>query len=111
MLLPAEDYGDVFTPDQQREHTTAQIKQNLLRAQERMKLYAVKNGIEQYFEVGDMVYIKLQPYRHTSLSLHRCLKLHSKYYGPFKVLATVGNTSYKLLLPEECKLHHTFYLS
>ena len=58
-----------------------------------------------------MVYLKLQPYRHTSLSLHRCLKLHSKYYGPFKVLAKVGNTANKLLLPDKCKLHHTFHVS
>jgi hypothetical protein len=33
------------------------------------------------------------------------------YYGPFKVLEKIGNTSYKLLLPEGCKLHHTFHVS
>jgi hypothetical protein len=55
--------------------------------------------------------LKLQPYRHTSLSIHRCLKLHFKYYRPFWVLEKIGNTSYKLLLPKGCKLHHTFHIS
>ena len=58
-----------------------------------------------------MVYLKLQPYMHTSLSIHRCLKLHSKYYGTFRVLEKIGRTSYKLLLPEGCQLHHTFHVS
>ena len=61
--------------------------------------------------MGNMVYLKLQPYRHTSLSLHRHLKLHSKFYGPFRVLERIGNHAYKLLLPEDCLLHDTFHVS
>ena len=76
-----------------------------------MKSQADKHRQERTLEVGDMVYLKLQPYRHTSLNLHKCLKLHSKYYGPFRVLAKVGHTSYKLLLPDGCQLHHTFHVS
>lgn len=58
-----------------------------------------------------MVYLKLQPYRHTSLSTHRCLKLHSKYYGPFRILERIGTAAYKLLLPEGCQLHNVFHVS
>ena len=111
MMLPSEEAGDTFTPDEQRAQIATQIKENLAKAQERMKHFADKNRVDRSFDIGDMVYLKLQPYRHTSLSIHRCLKLHSKYYGPFKVLAKVGNTSYKILLPEGCKLHHTFHVS
>jgi hypothetical protein len=34
-----------------------------------------------------------------------------KILWPFRVLAKVGNTSYKILLPDGCKLHHTFRVS
>lgn len=87
------------------------IKQNLIKARERMKWFADKKRKEREIDVGDMVHQKLQPYTHTSLSLHMHLKLHSKFYGPFRVLQKVGQHAYKLLLPEGCKLHHTFHVS
>ena len=76
-----------------------------------MKVQADEKRVQRSFEIGDMVYWKLQPHRRTSLSVHRCPQLHSKYYGPFRVLAKVGHTSYKILLPEGCQLHHTFHVS
>lgn len=87
------------------------IKDNLLKAQERMKSYADKKRIEREFLVGDMVYLKIQHYRHTSLSLHRSLKLNLKYYGPFRIMEKIGKVAYKLLLPEGCQLHPTFHVS
>lgn len=109
-LYPAEqvqDFSSVLTTEQ----TAAQIKAKLLKAQTRMKHYADKKRSERTLEVGDMVYLKLQPFRHTTLSVHRYLKLHSKYYGPFRVTEKVGPVAYKLLLPEDCKLHPTFHVS
>lgn len=67
---------------------------NLLKAQHKMKMYADRKRIEREFAVGDMVYLKIQPYRHTSLSIHRSLKLHSKFYGPFEELERVGKVAY-----------------
>lgn len=96
---------------QNREVALEIIKQNLLKAQARMKHYADKKRKEREFSEGDMVYLKLQPYRHTSLSLHRHLKLHSKYYGPFRILQKIGKVAYKLLLPEGSQLHDTFHVS
>src|SRR3954469_24463495 len=58
-----------------------------------------------------MVYLKIQPYIHTSLSIHRNLKLHSKFYGPFRILERIGATAYKLLLPPGTQLHDTFHVS
>lgn len=75
------------------------IKDNLLKAQNKMKVYADKKRTEREFIVGDMVYLKIQPYRHTSLSILRSLKLHSKFYGHFRVMERIGKVAYKLLLP------------
>lgn len=76
-----------------------------------MTHFANKNRSERQLELGDMVYLKIQPYRHSSLSIHRCIKLQSKFYGPFRVMEKVGNTTNKLLLPDGRKLHHTFHVS
>lgn len=96
---------------QNREQANQIIKENLQQAQDRMVHFANRNRSDRELEVGDMVYLKVQPYRHSSLSIHRFLKLHSRFYGPFRVLAKVGQTAYKILLPEGCKLHHTFHVS
>ena len=109
MLPPAE--GEDQQAETDRDSIAAQIKDNLLRAQERMKFYADKKRFDRQLEVGDMVYVKLQPYQHTSLSIHRFLKLQSKYYGPCTVLKIIGKVSYKLLLPEDCLLHPSFHIS
>jgi hypothetical protein len=87
------------------------IKQNLQLAQEMMKKYANQKRSERQHAVGDMAYLKLQPYRHNTLGIHKALKLHSKYYGPFKVLQKIGQVAYKLLLPADCSIHHVFHVS
>jgi hypothetical protein len=69
-----------------RQTALQNIKDNLKLAQDRMKKYADMTRTERVLEVGDMAYLKLQPYRHNALGLHKTLKLHSKFYGPFKVL-------------------------
>ncbi|XP_020152763.1 uncharacterized protein [Aegilops tauschii subsp. strangulata] len=96
---------------QNRELAVEVIKQNLIKAQARMKFFADRNRKEREFVVGDMVYLKIQPHRHTSLSLHRHIKLHFKFYGPFRVLSKIVNHAYKLLVPEDCQLHDTFHVS
>lgn len=39
------------------------------------------------------------------------IKLQSKYYGPFRILAKVGNVAYKLLLPDNTSIHPVFHVS
>jgi hypothetical protein len=111
MFLVDEQSEDPATMIHNRQQANQVIRENLLQAQERMKFFADQNKKERELAVGDMVYLKAEPYRHTSLSLHHCIKLHSKFYGPFRVIEKVGETAYKLLLPEGCKLHPTFHVS
>jgi hypothetical protein len=87
------------------------VKQHLGRAKERMKKQANKNRSERKFKVGDMVFLKLQPYVQSSLAHRSNLKLSFKFFGPFKVLARVGYVAYKLELPSTAAIHPVFHVS
>jgi ribosomal protein L21E len=89
----------------------AQLKQNLLQAQARMKKFADLHRTERQFTVGDMVYLKMEPYRLAAFGFRGTIKLHTKYYGPFKVLQRVGNRAYRLQLPVGVKIHPVFHVS
>jgi hypothetical protein len=53
---------------QERAESMVLIRQHLLRAQQRMKSQEDKHRTEREFQVGDMVYMKLQPYAQTSMA-------------------------------------------
>lgn len=66
---------------------------------------------DRSLNVGEFLYLKLQPYRQMSLALQRRQKLAPKYYGPFEILERIGPVAYKLKLPENSKLHPVFHVS
>jgi hypothetical protein len=77
VILPDNPTEEVVDILQKRQIANELIKDNLVKAQDKTKKYADKHRKEREFNVGDMVYLKIQPYKHTSLSIHRSLKLHS----------------------------------
>jgi transposase InsO family protein len=48
---------------QQKQHMINKLRENLTQAQQRIKKYADTNRTDRTFEVGEMVYLKLQPLR------------------------------------------------
>ena len=71
---------------QAREAAIKMLKFYLQRAQNRMRQQADKKRTDRQFIVGDLVYVKLQPYRQTSVANRKCLKLSARFFGPYKVL-------------------------
>ena len=60
-------------------------------AQNRMKQQADQHRNERSFDVGDLVFLQLQPYKQISLKqAKKDHKLSPKYYGPYKVLQKIG---------------------
>ncbi|KAL0313078.1 UNVERIFIED_CONTAM: Transposon Ty3-G Gag-Pol polyprotein [Sesamum radiatum] len=96
---------------QERSKLLELLKLNLTESQNRMKNYADKHRTERSFELGDFVYLRLQPYRQSSLQLRRNLKLAPKYYGPFQVLEKIGEVAYRLKLPPSTNIHSVFHIS
>ncbi|GMI86823.1 hypothetical protein HRI_002351600 [Hibiscus trionum] len=94
-----------------REEIYKLLKEQLERAQQRIKHYTDKRRSERELQVGDEVYLKLQPYKQTSVAVRRNLKLASKYYGPYKVTLRVGSVAYKLELPDTSRIHPIFHIS
>nr|GEW90577.1 putative reverse transcriptase domain-containing protein [Tanacetum cinerariifolium] len=80
-------------------------------AQDRQKSYADLKQNPMEFKVGDMVMLKVSPWKGV-VRFGKRGKLNSRYVEPFKVLAKVGNVSYMLELPQELsRVHHTFHVS
>ncbi|KAL0315333.1 UNVERIFIED_CONTAM: Transposon Ty3-G Gag-Pol polyprotein [Sesamum radiatum] len=96
---------------QERVKVLQLLKDNLHQAQQRMKIYVDRKKSEREFALGDEVFLKLQPYRQTSVSLRKQLKLSAKHFGPYKIIEKVGKVAYKLELPPGSKIHPVFQVS
>ena len=88
-----------------------ELKAQLLRAQAVMKKRADWESREVKFQEGDLVYLKLRPYRQWSLVARANEKLAAYYYGPFEIEKEVGPIAYKLKPPPHCQIHPTFHVS
>ena len=76
-----------------------------------MKQIADGRRSDREFTVGDMVYVKLHPYKQHSLKSSSCQKLAPRYFGPFPVIERIGKVAYKLQLPDHARIHPTFHVS
>ena len=76
-----------------------------------MKGQADKKRRELLFEIGDLVLVKLMPYRQHSVALRKNNKLGLRYFGPFKVIEKLGPVAYQLQLPKHAKIHLVFHVS
>lgn len=94
----------------ERDLTLQLLKANLHRAQQVMKKYADAKCKFVEYQLGDMVLIKLQPYRQHSVALHRNQKLGMRYFGSFPIIEKIGIVAYKVLLPPSAKIHPVFHV-
>lgn len=86
------------------------LRSRLLQAQNTMKTDYDSSHRDVHFHVGDHVLLRLQPNCQTSIAARSNKKLSPRYYGPFKVIAKVGQVAYKLRLPETSQIHPVFHV-
>jgi hypothetical protein len=70
VILPDNPTEEVVDILQKRQIANELIKDNLVKAQDKTKKYADKHRKEWEFNVWDMVYLKIHPYRHTYIFEH-----------------------------------------
>ncbi|WVZ77708.1 hypothetical protein U9M48_025546 [Paspalum notatum var. saurae] len=107
-LCPVPDLSQWL---QEKEVMNCLLQQHLLRARLQMKRQADKHRSERKFEVGDSVFVKLQPYVQSSLAPRANQKLAFKFFGPFTVSSKVNEVAYKLALPSSSSVHPVFHVS
>ncbi|KAL7116726.1 hypothetical protein ACP275_03G022800 [Erythranthe tilingii] len=66
-----------------RDAILRELRHNLIIVRNRMKCKTHQNCREVSFNVGDYVYIKLQPYRHKSVAFRSSRKLAPRFFGPY----------------------------
>lgn len=76
-----------------------------------MKSLADKHWTKNSSSIRDWVWLKLQPYRQTSVQMRTNQKLTHKCYGPFQIADTVGSIPCKLTFPSSVKIHNVFHVS
>ncbi|GJV10230.1 putative reverse transcriptase domain-containing protein [Tanacetum coccineum] len=87
-----------------------QIKKRIQAARDRQKSLADRNRKTMEFQVGDMVMLKVSPWKGV-IRFGKWGKLNARYIGPFKVLAKVGTVAYRLELPDQLShVHSTFHV-
>nr|XP_009800857.1 PREDICTED: uncharacterized protein LOC104246690 [Nicotiana sylvestris]XP_016496573.1 PREDICTED: uncharacterized protein LOC107815506 [Nicotiana tabacum] len=109
--LPHSGHNPAGVNLAQRQHMLQILKDNLTQAQSRMKFCADKLRSERTLAVGDLVYLKLQPYRQSSVDVRKNVKLSARYYSPYKILQKIGTMAYLLELPSGSQLHLVFHVS
>ncbi|GJS05293.1 putative reverse transcriptase domain-containing protein [Tanacetum coccineum] len=88
-----------------------QIKNRLLTARSRQKSYADVRHKPLEFNVGDMVMLKVSPWKGV-IRFGKCGKLSPRYVRPFKIIDRIGPVAYKLELPDEIHgIHNNFHVS
>nr|GEU68746.1 putative reverse transcriptase domain-containing protein [Tanacetum cinerariifolium] len=88
-----------------------QIKNHLLTARSRQKSYADVRRKPMEFDVGNMVMLKVSPWKGL-IRFGKRGKLSLRYVGPFKIIERIGPVAYRLKLLEKLRgIHNTFYVS
>ena len=87
------------------------MRDRLKIAQNRQKSYANNCRRDLKFEVGDMVFLRISPWRGV-LRFGKRGKLSPRYIGPYKIVERIGGVAYRLKFPSDLDhIHDVLHVS
>ena len=87
------------------------IRDRLKIAQDRQKSYVNNCHRDLEFEVGDMVFLRISPWKGV-LRFGKHGKLSPRYIGPYRIVERIGEVAYQLELPSNLdRIHDVFHVS
>ena len=87
------------------------IRDRLKIAQERQKSYANNRRKDLEFEAGDMVFLRISPWKGV-LRFGKRGKLSPQYIGPYRIVERIGEVAYRLEFPFDLdRIHDVFHVS
>ena len=87
------------------------IREKIKIAQNRQKSCVDNRRKDFEFDIGDMVFLKVTPWKGV-IQFGRRGKLGPRYKGPYETIERIGQDTYKLALPEELsRIHNVFHVS
>ena len=87
------------------------IRDRMKIAQDRQKSYVDNRRRDQEFEVGDMVFLRISPWKGV-LRFGKRGKLSPRYIGPYRIVERIGEVAYRLELPSDLdRIHYIFHVS
>ncbi|GAU18789.1 hypothetical protein TSUD_80780 [Trifolium subterraneum] len=95
----------------ERQQILTILKENLKRSRQKMAAQANKKRRDCTFTAGDLVLLRLQPYRQQSVTHRVSQKLAKRYFGPFPVIRRIGSVAYELALPPSSRIHPVVHVS
>jgi hypothetical protein len=87
------------------------LKDNLQIAQNQQKLFVDRHMVDHTFEVGHLVFLRLQPFKQSSLNRGGVERIKPHFYGPYRVGWRICEVAYELKLTERRNINNVFHVS
>ena len=112
--LKQQRKGPIAAADSFLERITAnqtRARDSLELAKQNMRKYAdQRRRTGEELTLGSKCWLKLEGIDLDIFKKRPCAKLNPLWYGPLEVLEKISAVSYRLLLPEKCRIHDVFHI-